>query len=184
MWTIPNILTIARMAFLPALIGLFYMEPTWGAVAAWWAFGLYAVAAITDFLDGWIARKFNQITPFGTFLDPISDKVFVAAMLIILVGFDRLPGLWMLPVILILSREFLVSGLREFLGSKDVQMPVTQLAKWKTTVQMVATGLLIIGPYVPYGLVSGQILLLVAAIITVYTGWIYLRSGFKHINNT
>jgi cardiolipin synthase len=176
MLNLPNFLTLFRLLLLVPIIALFFLEATWGASAAWLCLLLYAIASITDFFDGYLARKLNQITPLGTFLDPISDKIFVSAVLIALVGFDRLPGLWMIAVILILSREFLVSGLREFLGPKNIQLPVTKLAKWKTALQMIATGFLVIGPYAPYTLLIGQWGLAAAAALTAMTGWIYVRA--------
>ena len=178
---LPNILTLLRILMLPVIGCVFFMEPVWGAAAAWTAFAIYALAALTDFLDGYLARKWNQITPFGTFLDPISDKVFVAAMLVLLVGFGRLPDIWMVPVILILAREFLVSGLREYLGPMGISLPVTKLAKWKTAVQMIATALLVIGPHLPYVLEAGRWGLVIAALLTVVTGWIYLRGSWGYI---
>jgi len=180
---LPNILTIARILLLAPITALFFMESAWGPLAAYTCFALYVLAAITDFLDGYLARKLKQITPFGTFLDPISDKIFVATLLVLLVGFGRLPDLWMMTVIIILAREFLVSGLREFLGPHNIQLPVTKLAKWKTAVQMIATGALILGPFVPYALMAGQIGMLAAALITLITGWIYLRSGMSSMKD-
>lgn len=128
-----------------------------------------------------MARKFNQISAFGTFLDPIADKIFVGALLILLVAFDRLEELWLLPVIAIFFREFLISGLREFLGPHDVQMPVTKLAKWKTTFQMLSLGFLILGPVLPHVLMIGQYALLLAALLTVITGWGYMKAGMDVI---
>ena len=180
-WTLPNILTMMRMLLLPLVICCFYLEADIGPVATWACFGVYVIASITDFFDGWVARKLNQISAFGTFLDPISDKIFVATLLILLVAFGRLEGLWILPVILIFFREFLISGLREFLGPHDVKMPVTNLAKWKTTVQMLSLGFLILGPAVPYTLAVGQWSLLLAAILTLITGWGYMKAGMKVI---
>lgn len=180
-WTIPNILTILRMLLLPLLICCFYLEADLGPVATWVGFAVYVIASITDFVDGWAARKFNQITAFGTFLDPISDKIFVGTLLILLVAFERLEGLWLLPVILIFFREFLISGLREFLGPHNVQMPVTRLAKWKTTLQMVCLGFLILGPISPLLLTIGQWSLLLAAVLTLITGWGYLKAGMDVI---
>jgi cardiolipin synthase len=182
MLSIPNLLTLARLALLPLIMIAFFMEFETGPLATWICFVLYVIAAITDFLDGYLARKLNQITPFGTFLDPISDKIFVCALLVLLVGFGRLDGIWMVPVILILTREFLVSGLREFLGPKDIKIPVTQLAKWKTTIQMVALGLLILGPAVPFLLVVGQCALLIACSLTLSTGYSYIKAGFLILN--
>ena len=165
------------MALLPVLIWLLYQPESW---AMWSALSLYALSAITDFFDGYLARKMNIVSPFGTFLDPIADKVFVAIILIALVDIGRLDGLWTIPVIIIFTREFLVSGMREFLGPKDIKLPVTQLAKWKTTFQMVALGILIYGGE---ALTGGQITLAIAAALTVITGWGYLKVGLKHLND-
>lgn len=179
---LPNILTFFRIGILPVLIGLFFIE---GWLAAWGALALYTLACITDFLDGYIARSMNVESALGTFLDPISDKIFVASLLIVLAGFDRLEGLWLIPAIVILMREFLVSGLREFLGPQNIQLPVSKLAKWKTTVQMVALGFLVVGDYgdilLPHTLLYGQWGLAIAALLTVITGWSYVKAGIKHI---
>lgn len=179
---LPNILTISRIALLPVLIGLFFVP---GPTSAWAALGVYIFCAVTDFFDGWLARKYQTTSKFGTFLDPISDKIMVACLLLVMVGFDRLPGLWMIPALIIFTREFLISGLREFLGPQNIQVPVSKLAKWKTTVQMIALGFLVIGHYgnavLPHTLLIGQIGLSIAAFITVITGWNYLKVGFQHI---
>lgn len=179
MLNLPNILTIARILLLPFMMMCFFMEPVYGAVASWICLGLYVIAAVTDFLDGWVARKFNQVSPFGTFLDPISDKIFVGCLLVLLVGFGRLEGVWMIPVMLILFREFLISGLREFLGPQNVKLPVTNLAKWKTTLQMLSLGFLVIAPALPYTLVIGQWSLAAAAALTIITGWGYVKTGLE-----
>ncbi len=152
-----------------------------GSGVTWVCFALYVLASLTDFFDGWLARKLNQISAFGTFLDPISDKIFVGSLLILLVAFDRLDGLWLIPVLLIFFREFLISGLREFLGPHDVKMPVTNLAKWKTTLQMLSLGFLILGPILPHVLEIGQWSLLAAAILTLITGWGYFKVGMDAI---
>lgn len=178
MLNLPNILTITRILLLPLMFVCFLNEtPT----VTWVCFGLYVLAALTDFFDGWAARKFNQISAFGTFLDPISDKIFVGCLLVLLVGFGRLEGVWIIPVLLILFREFLISGLREFLGPHDVKLPVTKLAKWKTTFQMVALGFLILAPALPYVGIVGQWALLLAAILTLITGWGYVKAGMDVI---
>jgi cardiolipin synthase len=182
MKNLPNLLTFLRIVSLPVLIALFFVESYW---AAWTALFIYILACITDFLDGYLARKYKVESAFGKFLDPISDKIFVASLLVTLVAFDRLDGLWIIPVIIIMMREFLVSGLREFLGPMNIQLPVSQLAKWKTTIQMVAMGFLVVGPYgndvLPYCLTIGQWGLAIAALLTVITGWDYLKTGIKHI---
>ncbi len=173
-----NILTVTRLALLPFIIILFFMPWNW---AAWTCLALYIIGAVTDFLDGWVARKYDQITPFGTFLDPISDKIFVVTILLMLVAVDHIGGVFVLAVIIILMREFLVAGLREFLGPKGITLPVTKLAKWKTTVQMIATGLLILTPVSFTAEVLGLIGLTAAAGLTAMTGWKYVQSALPHI---
>ena len=181
---LPNILTVSRILLLPVLIGLFFVP---GPVAAWSALGIYIFCAITDFFDGWLARRYGSTSGFGTFLDPISDKIMVASLLLALAAFGRLHDGWIIPAIIILMREFLISGLREYLGPQNIKVPVSKLAKWKTTVQMIALGFLVIGDYgdalIPHTLLIGQIGLTVAAAITVITGWNYLKVGFKHIGS-
>ncbi len=179
---IPNALTFLRIALLPIIIGLFFIPESW---AAWSARALYIFASITDWLDGYLARKWSVISAVGTFLDPIADKIFIVSLLLVIAAFDRLDGIWLIPALIIIIREILISGLREFLGPKNVQLPVSKLAKWKTTVQMIALGFLVIGD--AHGalksetILCGQILLLIAAILTVVTGWEYLKEGLKHI---
>lgn len=184
MLNLPNILTISRIAAAPVLVALFYIPEGW---AAWTALFVYIAAAATDYFDGMLARRYNQVSPFGKFLDPISDKIFVAAVLMLLAGFDRLEGVWLIPAIVIMMREFLIAGLREFLGPANIQLPVSKLAKWKTTIQMVAIGFLVIGPHgeviLPFTQQIGQIGLLTAAVLTVITGWDYLQAGIRHIKN-
>ncbi len=175
MLTIPTILTLARIAVLPILLWLIL------AGHAWLALIIYTAGALTDFLDGYLARKLNQITPFGTFLDPIADKIYVCAIFITLVASGTITGMALAAVIIILSREFLVSGLREFLGPQNVQLPVTKLAKWKTAAQMIATALLLIDGEIPYIGEAGFALLYIAALLTVITGYTYMRAGIVHM---
>ena len=179
-WNIPNILTVARLLLLPPMIALFFIPYSW---AAWTCLGLYIVGAVTDFVDGWWARKFNQQSEFGAFMDPLSDKIFVITILLMLVAVERLESFWVLSVVIIIIREFAVSGVREFLGSNDVKLPVTKLAKWKTTIQMIATGVLIVGPFsfYGYGQLIGSLLLAGASVITVITGWGYMKKGFEFL---
>ena len=189
MKNLANILTIARLVLLPVIILLFFIPAAW---AAWACLALYTAGAVTDWLDGWVARRFNQISDFGRFLDPIADKIFVVAILIMLVAVDRIDGIWVLAVIVILVREFLVAGLREFLGPKGITVHVTGLAKWKTAIQMIATGILIVGPFVGGPALlpgpeltwlhfTGLLGLSVAAALTAITGWNYLKTGWAHI---
>lgn len=167
MLTIPNLITLSRLVFLLPICYL--MMGGWDARAV--AFTLYVIAALSDYVDGWWARKYNEYSDFGRMLDPVVDKIFVAAIFIMLAANNTLSGLWLLPPIIILAREFLVAGLREYLGPQGKTLPVTKLAKWKTTTQMIALGLLIF----PGMEEPGRIILLVATVLTLITGAHYLR---------
>ena len=173
-------MTLGRLAMLPFIIALRYNG---GGDAIWVVLALYIVAALTDFFDGYFARKLNQISAFGTFLDPISDKIFVGVLLVALVGFGRLPELWMIAAFVIIGRELLVSGIREFLGPHNVQMPVTKLAKWKTATQMLSLGFLIVDDLMIGALLAGQLLLVLAAALTAITGWGYLTTGLRYMKD-
>lgn len=179
---LPNILTIGRLLLLPFLVIMMMVGTSW---AAWTALALYTISCITDWLDGFIARRLNLESSFGTFLDPIADKIFVLTVLLTLVANTTLQGLWLTPVILILAREFLISGLREFLGPKNIQVPVSKLGKWKTTIQMIALGFLVVGDFgnvvLPHTVVIGEIGLLAATLLTIITGWNYLKVGIRHV---
>ena len=171
-------LTLSRLLLLPLiLVTIAAGSPQ----ALWIAFALYAIGSFTDFLDGWVARRFNQITPLGTFLDPIIDKVYVAGLLVMLTATQTINGSWIALPVLIFVREFLISGLREFLGPRNIQFPVTSLAKWKTTTQMIALGVLIIAPLIPYGAISGLGLLTLATLLTLITGIQYFAAGLDHM---
>ena len=182
-WSLPNILTYGRIAAVPLVVLCLY----WPALDAmrWAAFGLYAAAAITDFLDGYLARAWSQQSSLGSMLDPIADKLLVAAVLFMLVNDRTIGGVHVVAAIVILCREILVSGLREFLAAVKGSLPVSKVAKWKTTVQLLALGFLICGPAgekILHGNVAiGLALLWIAAILTIYTGWNYLTSGIRHI---
>ncbi len=177
--TLPNILTMSRVAVIPLVVAAFYL-PT--PSAEWIACGLFVAASVTDWLDGHFARRWHQVSPFGRFLDPVADKLLVALTLMMLVAFRRLTMPSLFPALVILAREILVSGLREFLAEVRVGLPVSRLAKWKTAIQMIAISVLLLddtGP-VPLSLV-GQGLLWVAALLTLLTGYDYLRSGLSHM---
>jgi cardiolipin synthase len=182
MWNLPNLLTLGRIVLLPILLLLLAVPASW---AAWTALGLYTIAAITDYLDGYLARATNQITPIGKFLDPISDKIFIGCLLMMLAAVGRLDGFWIIPALVILARELLISGLREYLGPYNIQVPVSKLAKWKTAIQMFTMGFLIVGDFgngvLPNTLLIGQIGLAIAAALTVQTGWNYMVVGMKHM---
>ncbi|MBB3065340.1 MULTISPECIES: CDP-diacylglycerol--glycerol-3-phosphate 3-phosphatidyltransferase [Limibacillus] len=178
---LPNHLTLARIA---AIVPLAVLIVTPGVWAAWLAFLLYLAAALTDWLDGYLARKLGSVSAVGKFLDPIADKMLVAAVLIMLVADHRLIDWNLIPVLLILGRELLVSGLREYLGQKAVALPVSQLAKWKTGLQMTAQGAIILAPGLPaLGFVNGVgiLLLWAATLLTVITGGDYLRRAIRYL---
>ena len=176
-WTTSNILTFARVLAAPCLALVFVLIER--PLADWLAFVLFTVAALTDYVDGWLARRWEQISEVGKMLDPIADKAMVTVVLAVLTGLIGLSFWYVAPMAAILLREVLVSGLREYLG--DVKLPVTQLAKWKTTAQMFAIGWLLLflpdadGPGL--GTFAGFALLWVAAVLTVVTGWDYFQKG-------
>jgi len=186
---LPNVLTLSRVAAIPVLIVLASLRTPGGDLAACLVF---AAAAITDYLDGRLARSRQQFSDFGRMLDPIADKLLVGAVLIMLAGDGRLGAWGLYPAIVIMLREILVSGLREFLAEIRVGLPVTRLAKWKTGVQMGALGLLLAGnptaqllhiTWLPVWLL-GTILLWVSALLTIVTGWDYLVAGLRHADGS
>lgn len=173
---LPNALTIARIAAVPVLIAVFYLP---APAAQWAALGVFAAAAITDWFDGWLARRWDQYSDLGKMLDPIADKLLVAAALFMLAAFDRLSVASIVAAIAILGREILISGLREFLAGR-LSFPVTLLAKWKTMVQMVAICFLLLGAAAPWRIPAqaiGEVALWIAAVLTLVTGWDYFRRG-------
>ena len=181
-WNLPNILTYGRIAAVPVVAGLLMWDTN---TARWIALAIYVLAAITDFFDGYLARKWQQQSSLGRMLDPIADKVLVAVVLLVLCSSPILYGGHVWAAIIILSREVLVSGLREYLGELQVSVPVTKIAKWKTTAQLVSIGFLIAGPagdtIIPYLTEIGLGLLWVAAALTLYTGYDYFRAGIRHV---
>ncbi|HRK97491.1 MAG: CDP-diacylglycerol--glycerol-3-phosphate 3-phosphatidyltransferase [Alphaproteobacteria bacterium] len=183
MRNLPNYITVGRLLSLPVLVAMMLINTPW---AAWTALGIYTAGCLTDWLDGYIARRFKFESAFGKFLDPVADKIFIATVLITLLANGNLPWWGSIPVILILCREFLVSGLREFFGPQNIQFPVSNLAKWKTTAQMFSLGFLIMGEHgetvFPPNWEIGYSLLLIATILTMMTGWIYLKEGIKHLD--
>jgi len=179
--TIPNVLTLCRIVLIPIIMAAFYTENHMGR---WVAMLAFVSACFTDFLDGYVARLWSQTSKFGQFLDPIADKLLVASTLLMLVGFGRIRPLSFLPAIIILCREILVSGLREFLSGLQVRMPVSTLAKWKTAVQMIAISFLLIGDISPFGRIvnlAGEGLLWIAALLTLVTGYAYLQSSLRNL---
>ena len=182
--SLPNLLTYFRIALVPAVVVCFYIP---GDAGHWAALALFIIAGATDFFDGYLARAWEQQSNLGRMLDPIADKLLVAVVLIALTWQDVIAGFSLWAAIIILCREILVSGLREFLAELRVSVPVTQLAKWKTAIQMVALGFLLAGPagdkVFPGITEMGITLLWAAAILTLYTGYDYFRAGIHHLTD-
>ncbi|MBA3053974.1 MAG: CDP-diacylglycerol--glycerol-3-phosphate 3-phosphatidyltransferase [Sphingomonadales bacterium] len=197
MLTLPNMLTLSRIVALPLLVALLWW-PQWapGYLAA---FAMYCLMGITDYFDGYLARAKGTVSRLGVFLDPIADKIMVAAVILVLSAQGVLTGpyvgdLHVIAGLVILVREIAVSGLREFLGGLQVSVPVSKLAKWKTTFQFISLGALILGNALPSwnawvgGFQAnvphtvGLATLWAAAALTLITGWDYLRTGLKHMD--
>lgn len=174
-------LTMARILIIPAIIGTFYMGEENSVLASVLASALFALAGITDYFDGYLARAYGVQSKLGRFLDPIADKLLVASVILMLVHLKRAD---ILPAIAIVCREILVSGLREYLAEVNVSVPVSGLAKFKTAGQMAAIFLILLAPSVAEPLVGqiGQLLLWAAAVLTLITGYAYLRQGLKHMD--
>lgn len=184
---LPNILTYARIAAVPVVAACLYWQALLGGGLwlRWAALVIFIAAGVTDFLDGYFARAWKQQTALGRMLDPIADKLLVATCLLMLAVDGTIAGWSLWAAIIILCREILVSGLREFLAELRVSVPVTQLAKWKTVGQMVAVGFLLLGRagdlVLPVVTPVGLALLWLSALLTLYTGWDYFRAGVKHL---
>lgn len=181
-WSLPNILTYLRILAVPAVVASLYIE---GDGGRWTAFGLFAAASITDYFDGYLARLWKQQSTLGRMLDPIADKLLVSVCLLVLTGNNTIGGWSLWAAVIILMREIFVSGLREFLAELKVSVPVTRMAKWKTTFQLIAIGILLLGPtgnaIVPGLCYVGLTLLWAAALVTLYTGYDYFRSGVSYL---
>jgi cardiolipin synthase len=181
--TLPMTLTLSRIIAIPVVVALFYVH---GDYIRYVACAIYTAAAVTDYFDGYFARAWQQQTKLGRIFDPIADKLLVAATILMLVAVGRI-GAWdVLPALVILCREVLVSGLREFLAEINRHnLPVSRLAKWKTGIQMTALGFLIVGDAAPTSwfpvTIVGQVGLWIAALLTLITGYDYLAEGLKHV---
>jgi CDP-diacylglycerol--glycerol-3-phosphate 3-phosphatidyltransferase len=175
------VLTYLRIVAVPAVALCLFLIP--GDSGRWWALGIYLAACFTDWLDGYLARAWRQQSVLGRMLDPIADKLLVGTTLLMLTHDNTIDRLSVAAAAIILCREILVSGLREFLAELNVRVHVTQLAKWKTTLQMVALGFLLAGPAgdkIVYGVTnSGLVLLWVAALLTLWTGYDYLKAAVR-----
>ncbi len=179
MWNIPNLLTSFRILLIPVFLVIYYMPSD---SASFWAAFVFAVAGITDALDGWVARQFNQFTKFGAFLDPVADKVMVAASLIVVV--ENYQSWWIsIPAITIVSRELVVSALREWMAQigRHEQVKVSNLGKWKTIAQMVAIGGLIWEANT-FVVVTATILLYAAFVLTIWSMGEYLRAAWSDLS--
>ena len=179
--SLPNLLTLFRIAAIPGIVELFFLDSDLGKYLAC---GLFGIAAITDFFDGYVARAYGQQSSFGKFLDPVADKLLVSSALLMATGFGQISGLTILPAVVILCREILVSSLREFLARVQIGVPVSTLAKWKTMIQMFAIGFLIVGDSGPDALPTrliGEWGLWAAAVLTLITGYDYLRASLHHL---
>ena len=177
--SIPNLITIARIF---AIVPIAWLVMTGDATLRGVALVLFIVAAASDWVDGYLARKWQQVSPLGRMLDPIADKMLVGIMIAVL-AWDNSFSAWdMIPVIAILFREFFISGLREFLGNAKVVLHVSQLAKWKTTVQLVALTLVLLERLVPALWLPSDILLWLAGVLTLWTGLQYFRASWPHLS--
>lgn len=181
--SLPNLLTLSRILAVPGLVWLMWSRNPWEWLAA---FALYTLAAVTDYLDGYLARAWGTVSKIGQFLDPIADKIMVAAVIVMLVDAQVLHGYSVVAGLIILLREIIVSGLREYLATLAVSMPVSRLAKWKTAAQLIALGALIlvgVEPLLPWlpAQEIGLTTLWGAAILTLITGYDYLRTGLRHM---
>ena len=175
---VPNIITIARIL---AIVPIVWLVMDGDIILRLVALILYVVAAASDWLDGYLARAWNQYSPFGRMLDPIADKVLVGILIAALAWDGSFSGWDMIPASAILFREFFIPGLREFLGNITVVLPVSRLAKWKTTTQLVALAVVLLERIVPGLGLASDILLWLAGILTVWTGWQYLRASWPHL---
>ncbi|HLL27206.1 MAG TPA: CDP-diacylglycerol--glycerol-3-phosphate 3-phosphatidyltransferase [Xanthobacteraceae bacterium] len=186
-FAVPNLLTYARVASVPliaaCLFGVYVFN--FGMWLRWMALAIFILAAVTDMLDGWYARRFGQWTTIGRMLDPIADKLLVGGCLFMLAADDTIKGWTLWAGLIILCREILVSGMREYLAGLRVSVPVSRLGKWKTFMQLLAIGFLLAGEagdqVIPQTTEMGIILLWISALLTLYTGFDYFRAGAKHL---
>ena len=182
--SLPNLLTLSRIFAVPLLVALMWGPGSWQWLTA---FVLFCIAGLTDYLDGYLARAQGTVSKIGVFLDPIADKIMVAAVIVMLVHSNLVHGVSIIAALIILLREIIVSGLREYLASLQVSLPVSRLAKWKTAFQMIALGALVLAgasgwlmPGIPV-LEIGLTCLWIAAGLTLITGYDYMRVGLKHM---
>lgn len=187
MLSLPNLLTLSRIVAVPLLVALLWpaeQAHEW-RIGYLLAFLLYCLMGITDYFDGYLARAHGTVSKMGIFLDPIADKIMVAAVILMLCATRDIQGVHIIAALIILLREIAVSGLREFLAGLQVSIPVSRLAKWKTAFQLIALGAMILSGAVPqyaFVLWTGLVTLWAAALLTLITGWDYLRVGIRHMD--
>jgi cardiolipin synthase len=179
---VPNMVTIARLGIVPFILACLLLD---GGAARWTAFALFLVAAITDYVDGYLARRWSQRSALGVMLDPIADKLLVAVVLVMLTADGTIAGLDVIAAVAILAREILISGLREYLAGIEFEVPVSRLAKWKTTAQLVALAVLLAAPpgeaVIPGLGAIGLALLWLAAMLTLVTAYDYMKSAIARV---
>ncbi len=186
-FAVPNLLTYARIIAVPAIAACLFVYAIFGGGfwLRWLALAIFIAAAITDLVDGWYARRFGQLSTLGRMLDPIADKLLVGTCLLMLAADGTIKGWSLWAAIIILCREILVSGMREYLAELRVSLPVSQLGKWKTFMQLLAIGFLLAGEagdlVLPRTTLIGLTLLWLSAILTLYTGFDYFRAGARHL---
>jgi CDP-diacylglycerol--glycerol-3-phosphate 3-phosphatidyltransferase len=180
---LPNLLTLARIVLTPVFVAAFWLDMPGGR---WVVLAVFLIAAITDYADGWVARRRNVESRLGQMLDPIADKLLIASALVMLVYKDDIRGWVIIPALVILAREILVSGMREFLATISVQVPVSSISKLKTVLQVVAIAMLIVAPAIEHvwGWVHGAGIgtLWAAAVLTIYTGFSYVQANLSHVS--
>jgi cardiolipin synthase len=180
MYNVPNLLSAYRIAVVPLVAVCFYIG---GWAATWIATWLFFLGCWSDYFDGVLARRWKQTSAIGKFLDSSADKIMVGGVLLLLVAFQRLDGIWIALALVVFVREILIAGLREFMAFQNVDVPISWIGKWKAAVQMIASGFLIAGPYgdaaVSHSMAIGKFLFLIATVMTVVSGWDYMKKGWE-----
>lgn len=175
MFNLPNVLTISRILLIPIVFATMYIDYPY---IHWLACVVFVIAAVTDLLDGWVARSMNQVSSYGRLLDTIADKLLVTATILMLASTARISSIGMIPAVVIVCREIMVSGLHGFLAKYNIELKVTKLAKWKAVIQMIALPVLIVGNDEVTGIDFsglGEVILWLAGVLTVITGYDYLE---------
>jgi cardiolipin synthase len=178
--TVPNVITFLRIGVIPFLVVAFFLSEPVGSIVS---LSIFTIASVTDYVDGYVARKFQQVSKIGTVLDPIADKLLVAVTLLMLAGTGKIYGLTLIPAAIILCREIFISGLREFLSAYQKTLKISKLAKYKTVAQMLAVGGLLFNYLSPLIFMLGMTMMWISAVLTGITGVIYTVNGITLLNN-